>query len=283
MANKILEILKELQGRDIENVYSSIKNFFEYENFPFQKLDLISPHKLLFRVRRHEPGENFFYNESDVSYRRDILNIKDYGRCNEPLQPLFYCSDNNLLSFCEVAKHLKKGGHVPPMYHTTSVWRVNHNIPVSYLLENENNKPLNQELLNITSKFKSDVIGDPNLVGDKNELLEFLQYISVEFRVMYAKTHDYFLSSAYSNYLFTRVTEDNESIKGIIYPTCLGEDGLINLGLNYVFTPSVVGFDKEIELVDVYRSTIIVTDTECNETEVTHCKNVNRKTGEITW
>jgi hypothetical protein len=98
--NRILEILKELQGRDIENVYTSIKNFFDYQNFPFQKVDLVSSYKPLFRVRRHEQGEDFFYNESEVSYRRDFINIKSYGRCNEPLQSLFYCSDNNMLSFC---------------------------------------------------------------------------------------------------------------------------------------------------------------------------------------
>lgn len=40
MTNKILEILQELQKRDVENIYTSIKNFFDYENFPFQVLDL---------------------------------------------------------------------------------------------------------------------------------------------------------------------------------------------------------------------------------------------------
>jgi hypothetical protein len=283
MANRILEILQELRGRDIENVYSSLKNYFEYQNFPFQKLDLVSPYIPLFRVRRHQHGEEFFYNESDVSYRRDFINIKEYGRCNEPLQSLFYCSDNKLLSFCEVSKYLENCGSVPPVYHTTSVWRINNDIPVSYLLENENNNSLNYELLNMTLKFKKEVLSDPNLIGNKGELLEFLQYISDEFIIKYAKTPDYFLSAAYSNYLLTRITEDGESIKGIIYPTCLGEQQLLNIGLNYVFSPDVVGFKKSIELVDVFRSTIIITDTECNELDVIHCKNIDKTTGRITW
>jgi hypothetical protein len=283
MANKILETLKELQGRDIENVYSSIKNFFEYQNFPFQKVDLVSPYKPLFRVRRHEHGEDFFYNESDVSYRRDFINITGYGRCNEPLQSLFYCSDSNVLSFCEVSKYLEKSRSVPPVYHTTSVWHINHDVPVTFLLENRDNKSLNDELLNITLKFKNEVLADPTLLGDKKELFEFLQYISDEFRIKYAKTSDYFLSSAYSNYLFTRITDDNKSIKGIIYPTCLGEESLLNLGLNFVFKGHVVGFNRDIELVDVYRSTIVVSDTECNESERIHCKTIDRTTGRITW
>ncbi|MGY3214026.1 hypothetical protein [Mucilaginibacter sp. HD30] len=283
MENKILSILKELRERDIENVYSSIKNFFDYQNFPFQVVELVSPYKFLFRVRRHESGEDFFNNESDVSYRKDFLNIKSYGRCNEPLQSMFYCSDSNLLSFCEVSKYLQDHKSVPPVYHTTSVWRVNRNVRVTYLLENQSNEFLNKELLNMTLKFKNEIIANPNLIGDKIELIEFLHYISDEFRIKHAKTADYFLSAAYSNYLFSRVTEDNKSIVGIIYPTCLGEAGLINTGLNHAFNPDVVGFDKAIELFDVYRSTITVTEGECNELEVVHCKNINRTTGKISW
>jgi hypothetical protein len=105
MTSDIKHIVDEIKTSNPSLIYSSFRNLFSILNSAFCKFNLTPDHKLLFRVRCHteRTGDYFFNNLSALSYRTDYFNIKSFGRCNQPFQSLFYGSDDEMLSFAEVA------------------------------------------------------------------------------------------------------------------------------------------------------------------------------------
>ena len=106
MTSNNQDIIDEIKTSNPATIYSSFRNLFSILKPAFCKFTLTPGHKFLFRVRCHTKGngEYFFNNLSDLSYRTDYLNIKKFGRCNQPFQSLFYCSDEEMLSFAEKQK-----------------------------------------------------------------------------------------------------------------------------------------------------------------------------------
>lgn len=102
-----LNILKEAKdNRSIES-YIYIKNILNSIEFaiPFTKF---SKDYRFVRTRVHSEGEDFFTNISDLSHRKDVQNIKIFGRANEPGQSFFYCSNNDSLSLFETSEIARK-------------------------------------------------------------------------------------------------------------------------------------------------------------------------------
>lgn len=69
----------------------------------------------------------------------------------------------------------------------------------------------------------------------------------------------------------------------VLIPTCKGNYGIRNMGLNYVFKNSIIGFSNKIELSDVLRGKLRKVDKTINVTDVIQSIGVDKTTGKITW
>jgi hypothetical protein len=285
MDTSLIQLLNEIRASDASVIYSSLRNLFKYINAPFCKFDMIAGHPPLFRVRSHTKGDGnyFFENISDVSFRSDILNIKQFGRCNEPFQSRFYASDNEILAFAEVSELVRTENKKDTSYHTTSVWKLNHNIMISPIFEPDNVDVENLDLVEVTKKC-FEIIEATNQIPQKEDLKLLLKGLANEFTKPFAlDNRTYLFSAAFANYLFETVPIGINQIDGIVYPSCLDKPAIRNLGLNYVIQNSIVGVNNKLELVDVYRSRLDKNNKRYDEAETIYCKRINNQTGKIEW
>src|SRR5689334_13742972 len=82
------DIEKAAERRDITKLESLIHQILRIT--PIPKVDLMTGLEVQ-RIRNNYHGE-IFYSESEISIRKDIWNIKEFGRCNFPNDSKFYCS-----------------------------------------------------------------------------------------------------------------------------------------------------------------------------------------------
>ena len=285
MDKNLIELINKIRNSDDTLIYSSLRNLFTYLNAPFCKFDIIAGHPPLFRVRTHTEDENsiFFHNEYELSFRRDIPNINSYGRCNEPLQSLFYASDSDLISFAEVIGKNKIETLKDVTYLTTGVWNFTQNIMVSPIFEPDNVNIANPSLLDVTKKC-NDFIDSYDTIPQKDDLKNLLKGLATEFIKPFSlDKKSYLFSAAYSNYMFDSIGIDSKQIEGIVYPTCITIENIRHLGLNYVFKNSIIGFDKKLKLVDAFRTKLAKGTKDIIETERIYCKKIDKSTGEILW
>jgi len=285
METNIHDIINEIRASNPVTIYSSFRNLFSILKPAFCKFTLTPGHKPLFRVRCHTEGNGdyFFKNISDLSYRTDYLNIKKYGRCNQPFQSLFYCSDEEMLSFAEVSEIVRTENKPTTAYHTTSVWKMNKDILVTSIFEPDNPDTENADLVDITKKCLEQ-IDLTNHPIEKESLKLLLKLVANEFTKPFSTDHQaYLFSSAVTNYFLDTISTENEKVDGLVYPTCLGKSGVRNLGLNYVFRTNIIGFDNKIEFYDAYRSRMDRTEFQYNQTEIIKFKKANKVSGEIFW
>lgn len=285
MTTNIQDIIDEIKASDSALIYSLFRNLFSVLKPAFCKFTLTPGHRFLFRVRCHTDGNGdyFFHNISDLSYRTDYLNIKKFGRCNQPFQSLFYCSDNDMLSFAEVSELVRTENKKDTEYHTTSVWKMNEDLLVTCIFEPNNLDTENVDLVNITKKCMEQ-IDFTTLPIEKENLKTLLKVVANEFTKSFSSDNKaYLFSSAVTSYFLETVSTEKEKVDGLVYPSCLGKKGLRNLGLNHVFSTDIIGFGNKIEFYDAYRSRMDKIRFEYYETEIVKFKKANKFTGEIDW
>ncbi len=285
MTSDLQNIINEIKASDPSDIYTSILNFFSLRKPAFCKFNLTVGHRLLFRVRSHTEGDGdyFFKNLANISYRTDYPNINKFGRCNKPFESLFYCSDNEMLSFAEVSEITRTENKKETAYHTTSVWKMNEDLLVTAIFEPDNIEINNTELIDITKKCIEQIDTTSHPI-EKEKIKSLLKFVANEFTKPFSLDNNvYLFSSAVANYFLDTISTENENMDGIVYPTCIGEAKIRNLGLNHVFRTDLVGFGKKIEFIDAYRSRMDKKGFEYFETERVGLKRANKFTGEIIW
>lgn len=250
MENKYLDKIDNIANYKDTTAYVSLLRYFKAINFPFPCISIV-PIKEFYRVRLHKNKEELFKNESDLSYIQNILEIKDFNRCNEPLQSVFYCSDCKELSLGEVINNIDKKTLRGYKYYTISTWKLIQEAFVSFILT-QGSKEKNLGLLELSREFDK-ILDDPALIGDTQELKEFLRELHEHFGKPFS-TNDkaYYLSAALSNYLFNTMDLNNKQIEGLVYPTCTGSK-VSTSGLNYAFLPKMIGKGRKIQFSSAKR------------------------------
>ena len=287
MDKKFLELINKMLSWNNPATYSGLKNFFKYVATPFCHYDIVvGENKLLYRIRAHmEKDAEYFCNETDLTFRYDIPNITSFGRCNEPLQSLFYASDNNDISIAEVFNKEKLEMLKDVSYVTTGVWSFAKSVTVAPIFEPNNVDVTNEGLVDVINKCKA-YIDNFNAIPQKALLKDFLLSISNEFTKPFTTDENaYLFSAAYSNFIFEAIDhfEPIKQMEGIVYPTCKGIDGIRNLGLNYAFRNSIIGYGNKIELKYALRGTLKKNSNTVTATNVIKSVSVDKTTGEITW
>ena len=285
MDKNLIKLIDKIRNFDGTLIYSSFRNLFKYINSPFHHFDIIVGHRPLFRVRTHTDGDGkyFYNNESELSYPPDITTIDSFGRCNEPLQSLFYASDDSLISFSEVLTKEKIENLKDISYLTTGVWNFTKDVMVAPILEPDNVDITNPSLVNVTKKCQ-EYLDSFDVIPQKEELKTLLKGMAAEFTKPFSLDKNaYLFSAAYTNYMFDTIGIDDKQIEGIMYPTCKGIPEIRHLGINYVFKKSIIGFGKKLELVDAFRTQLVKDGKHIFETDRIHCKLINKINGTIVW
>jgi hypothetical protein len=233
-----------------KNSYISLKNALEICPIPFQSV-AIPKGKILYRTRVHLRND-FFLKISDLSHRLDLFDIDKFGRANEPLQSIFYCSDNPVVALSEVSKLIKEGQDLDYEITTTGIWEVQEDIRVGSIPINETIKGINTTADGLHEGFED--LLHKYYQNDNDLRLDILDIFSREFtKEANNDESNYLMSCAFANYIYDIEGTDtslNEKIKagGIIYTSVIHTEE----GMNIALKPSFIE-EKKLILVKAVR------------------------------
>lgn len=195
----------------------------------------------IFRVRNIKKVEDYPLFEKDISYRRDIENIKDIGRCNWTESSRFYGSiqskieefPGDVTAMAEISELSRKDKEGSEQY-AVGVWKANENFNLMVVRPPLIHYSESKEIPALREAFKTEI---RNMSDGQNEFYEL-----------------------YGSEMIKKVApneNDNYAISALISETILNyQDGIIytsvqsdHKGLNVVMKPQV--FDKRFTLESV--------------------------------
>ncbi|MEJ0081540.1 MAG: hypothetical protein WDM78_11495 [Puia sp.] len=198
---------------------------------------------------------------------------------------MFYASDNIEISLSEIFNKEKLENLKDVSYVTTGVWNFVKKVTVAPIFEPDSTDLANASLIDVTNKCK-EFIDHLEIIPQKELLKSFLSNISNEYTKPFSKdVNAYLFSAAYSNFIFEAVDrfDSTKKMEGIVYPTCKGISNIRNLGLNYAFKNSIIGFGNKIELAYAIRGKLEKVDHTITAIDVIQSTSVDKMTGKITW
>lgn len=270
ISNFLNTLKKAKDSRSIES-YIYIKNILNTVEFaiPFTKY---SKNHRFVRTRVHKEGEDFFTNVSDLSYRKDVQNIKTFGRANEPGQSFFYCSNDDSLSLFETSEIARAQENKQFEYSTNGLWIAKEDLCVVNVLTNDDIRGKHKEIDDLSVDFEK-------LLANQNDkaaaaVRELYQFISKEFsRFAENDTNHYKITAAFTNYVF-----DIKDVDGIMYPSTI----VTNKGFNFVFKQSTV--ENKLKFIVANRRKMELDgDKSYKETEMIDSQFSETGKGEIIW
>ena len=270
VSEKIIDKLKELKEQNSISSYSHIKNILKNQIIPIPFYDY-KPYKLI-RFRRHSNGENLFDQSEQLTYRKDILNIKNFGRANEPGQGFFYCNDhkNHTTGISEAVSIFRGNSNSEEEILTIGVWDVKKPLKLALILPTAENKGKNAEFDEMKKFYNGFEESE-----DFEELKKFNEFIAKEFTLDLQKhKSNYKITCAFSNYIKEKFPE----VDGILYASVKSEFQ----GTNIVLWPEVA--DEKLEFIAARKSIFKrVADKTYTELKTIDNKNYNKKTDKIKW
>ncbi|HEX9601270.1 MAG TPA: hypothetical protein VF985_07270 [Mariniflexile sp.] len=270
VSEQIINKLKELKELDTISSYSHIKNILKNQIIPIPFYDY-KPYKLI-RFRRHNNGEKLFEKSEQLTYRKDILNIKDFGRANEPGQGFFYCNDNKNHStgISEAVSIFRGNPNSEEEILTIGLWDLKEPLKLAMILPTAENKGKNSEFDEMKKFYDGFEESE-----EFEELKKFNEFLAKEFTLDLQKhKSNYKITCAFSNY----IKEEFPEVDGILYASVKSEFE----GTNIVLWPEVA--EKKLEFVAARKSTFKkVADKTYTELQTIDSKNYNKKTDKIEW
>ena len=275
IADKLIEKLLsagqllELKETNSIESYSHIKNILRNQRIPIEYIKY-KPFRLA-RYRRHKPNEIFFDSSEQLSYRKDILNIKNFGRANEPGQGFFYCNDNENadVGVAEIVSVFRGYPNSCEEILTTSAWYLSDSLILAQILPIEEHKGFNKELDSTKEKI--------NVFEETKEfegLKKFKEFIAKEFTIdLNLQSSNYKITSAFSNYI-----KESFNVDGIMYASVKAEFK----GTNIVLWPETI--EKKVKFHSARKSIYKrIYDKTFVEVQFFDCKNYNEKDDKIEW
>ncbi|MEA3495864.1 MAG: RES domain-containing protein [Bacteroidota bacterium] len=285
----IKDLLSFLVEKKLDNnisSYISIKNALYSFSIPISKV-AINQGIPLFRMRVHDEihtnlEEALFHEIKDVGHRLDYNNIKNFGRANEPLQSIFYCSTERETAYFETSSIARFETKNDVEIYTTSRWIIQDDIQVATFPINELNKNRNLIAESLNKKFEESV---SKLRGSgTDQYLQLIDLLSLEFARKHHKENDYLISCAFANYLYDKYfvngeTEGKMELDGIIYPSVQWT----KKGMNLALKPYLIN-NKTLLLDQVVCQKMERTgEQHYTQTERIISKSIDYKNGKIIW
>lgn len=269
---KIIDLLLFEKKSNSDESYENIKNLLNKIEFPLPIFSYPKDSRFV-RTRAHSNGEDYFENIDDLSYRKDVENIKKFGRANEPGQPMFYCSNDDTLSFIETSHIVRNLEAKEFEYSTNSLWIAKEELKLISFLNNDYSRGKNTDLDLMSNSFEAVL----SLQNDENTRVinNLFKFISKEFSdIAINDFNQYKITCAITNYIF----DCSENIDGILYPSTLYP----TKGFNFVFKPSTV--DSKLKFHIASRRKMVFDGTKSYfETELIDSKVHMSKDNKIYW
>jgi hypothetical protein len=235
------------------------------------------------RVRKNI-GENYFNNvHEQLSYIKDQHVIDNYltefGRANEPHQPMFYGAIESTLighqritALAETSELLQNTEAVnfKGELYTVSRWRNTSELFLAEIVFAQEAIDINPDIKKAFEK-QSD-FAKQHGTDDVDFYLDFLVFISNEFARPKTSHHDYKISTAYTNLVLT-----NPQIHGIAYPSVQTK----YYGQNIVLPPWVVDKYLTVDVLTIQRVHKNRMRTYINN--VKNCQNPNDCLTDLKW
>lgn len=235
--------LKEISALDIstESAYETILEIID-KRIPIRPIPqlVIRPGKIFYRSRCHMVGELEFSDLLQLTYRKDISNIKNYGRANKPKQSVFYCADSWDAAIFEAGQisRVKDCSSILEEIHSVTRWISKKELKFLVFLDSENSID-NNALSNSHIVSLSQILDEKYDSRVSNIANKIIRFISKEFsKDTFNDSNKYKISCAFSE-KWTK-----EGIDGVIYPSfqrCFER-------LNYAIRPESV--DDCLDLID---------------------------------
>jgi hypothetical protein len=244
---KLKELSNQLEKVEYADIVQILKESIRKIPVPITKMP---PNTLIDRVRKNI-GENPFTDvHNQLSYIKDqnVIDkyLSEFGRANEPHQPMFYgaiesslIGHQRITALAETSDVFQNPTAVnfDGELYTVSRWRNINELLLAEIVFSQdaiNTNPDIKKAFEKQTEFAKQVAG-----SDLDFHIDFLIFISEQFARPKSSHHDYKISTAYTNLVLT-----NPSIHGIAYPSVQTK----YLGQNVVFPPAVV--DKHL-VIDV--------------------------------
>lgn len=270
--DKLLRLIKTAKNEDSIESYIYIKNILNSIEFSIPFVLYPKGSKFV-RSRIHKQDEVFFEKVSELSYIEDFQNIKKFGRANEPGQSVFYCADDDWLSFVEISQITREKKEKDFEFITNGIWISTKDILVVSLLTNDNIRGQNNQIDDLSKSFE-EFFKSQNDESSK-AFINLFQFLSKEFsQVAEGNSNHYKVTAAFTNYIFDYV----KNADGILYPSTLYP----SKGFNFAFKPQIV--DEKMEFYIAAKIKMEKTgDKKYDQTEYKESLINRLKANEIIW
>ncbi len=248
-----LDAIKELKMLDlVKTEYHDVRQFIEHRvRHTFASSIYLPKGFAVYRARVNLPGV-LFHNETDISYRPDLENIKDFGRTNKPGQPIFYASTDPDTALYEVSRIRKEEDQDIGKHHiTVGLWVLTKRL---HLLQFVHHSEASQRNPEVRDQYQHQDSIFRSLESDVYERVDrILRYFSDEFAKPATIHHEYKISCAIYDLdiemgNLPRAKRDL-GFSGALYPSVRN-----NLrGLNISLEPNAVDDALELNKVLVQR------------------------------
>lgn len=275
VSKQLIIKLTELKKSNSEASYIHISNILKNQIIPVP-ITIVKPYKLI-RYRRHNASNKHtpFLNSEELTYRKDILEIKDFGRANEPGQGFFYCNDNNNQNtgIAEIFSVFRNNKNCIEETLTISAWNLKDNLNLAVILPVKGNKGKNVELDKMVEEVKEFYKQFENS-PDFEDLKCLNEFLAEQFALdIELHNSNYKITSAFSNYI-----KDKFPVDGIIYSSIKSE----HRGINIVLWPEVV--DQKLEFAAARKSTFqLMKEKTFIEKDIVESKSYDKTNDLINW
>lgn len=270
-SNELIKKLKELAGASSVSSYSHIKNILSN-----QRLQIVFTKYnpgVLIRCRPNISETELFEKVDDLSYRKDILNINNFGRVNEPGQPIFYCNDreNENTGITESLSLFRGNEKSEIEVFTTGAWKVSEALNLAVIVSTQSNHGKNAFLDEMKRIYEG--AGEGEYFSD---LLNFNEFLCNEFsKDLIKDKSNYLITCAYSNYIKSTYSDN---VDGIVYGSVKSEGE----GINIALWPETV--DKKLELVAARKRILKRFPNKVfGEIALQDSKSIDSSSGQIHW
>lgn len=244
---RIDEMIRALRNLDVNdvNVHEKAKNLLLSVGQVHIAIGTLPANNVLCRTRTH--FDNVLFTDVEEIGTPKSGHVKRYGRCNKPNSPIFYCSDERITSYSELAYDwLRDCPDGATVYATISTWKTIKDTSVLVIASPDVEKRITEFDKLFGGRLDEVIAG----LDTKNRegTIAYHRFLNETFSSQgKANALTYIITSAYSELAL----EIEARLDGIVYP-CVPRLGA---GLNYALRPEYIK-PANIELQMVSRDKI---------------------------
>lgn len=235
LAEIVISDILELKQQNTPESYQMIKTILFDQTIVMSSMQINSGS--LVRYRRQNQNGQLFSKISDLSYRKDIDKIVDFGRCNEPHQSIFYCNPFHYenTGIVESVTVFRGNAMSKEESFTVGLWQIKEPLLLGSILPLSINQGRIKEMDQMREQFEAYDNG-PHF----EELKKFVDFLAHEFSLDVTRdSSNYMVTAAFANYILEKFPQ----LDGFMYPSVKDEYE----GINYALWPRTV--DKKLKLI----------------------------------